>query len=377
MRTIAVVNQKGGCGKSITSINLAAFLAREQRRVLVVDMDPQGHATLGLLADAVQPSRTVYDVFVRDAGRQPTGLGDVIRTVRENLDVAPADIRLSAISERLAGVVGREDILAEAIASVEYRYDYVVVDCPPNVGLLTFNALKACSEAIVPMDPSFFSLHGLGKQLETINVLAQQTDHHIAARVLVTLYSGRSPFAKAVLDEVRRHLAGRHFETIIRYSVKLAEAASHGVPIAHYSRHCVGFDDYQALAAEVLQQETAMPTRERVALDGAAAGASAGHDWAGRPAPAVTPEGVMFTIEAPDAERVQLAGDFNNWTVDGNEMEDTGGVWTKVVKLPPGRYRYRYVVDGRWQNDPLNTAVEPNRFGGDDSVLVMDEEVAG
>jgi chromosome partitioning protein len=377
MRTIAVVNQKGGCGKSITSINLAAFLAREQRRVLLVDMDPQGHSTLGLLADAVQPSRTIYDVFVRNAGSQPTPLGDVIRTVRENLDVAPADIRLSAISERLAGLVGREDILSDAIASVEGHYDYVVVDCPPNVGLLTFNALKACSEAIVPMDPSFFSLHGLGKQLETINVLAKQTDHHIAARVLVTLYSGRSPFAKAVLDEVRRHLAGRHFETVIRYSVKLAEAASHGVPIAHYSRHCVGFDDYQALAAELLQQETAMPARERVALNRTAAGASGGDDWAGSLAPAVTPEGVMFTIEAPDAERVQLAGDFNNWTVDGSEMEGTGGVWTKVVKLPPGRYRYRYVVDGRWQNDPLNAAVEPNRFGGDDSVLVMDEGVAG
>jgi chromosome partitioning protein len=377
MRTIAMVNQKGGCGKSITSINLAAFLALEQRRVLLVDMDPQGHATLGLLPDANQPSKTMYDVFSRGKGRQPTGLVDVIRTARENLDVAPADILLSAIPETLAGVVGRENILSNAIASVEGQYDYVVVDCPPNVGLLTFNALKACSEAIVPMDPSFFSLHGLGKQLETINLLAKETDHHIAARVLVTLYSGRSPFAKAVLDEVRRHLAGRHFETIIRYSVKLAEAASHGVPIAHYSRHCVGFEDYQALAAEVLQQETAMPTIERAALNGAAAGASADHDWAGRLAPAVTPEGVMFSIEAPDAERVQLAGDFNNWTVDGSEMEDTGGVWTKVLKLPPGRYRYRYVVDGRWQNDPLNAAVEPNRFGGDDSILVMDEGVAG
>jgi chromosome partitioning protein len=377
MRTIALVNQKGGCGKSITSINLAAFLALEQRRVLLVDMDPQGHATLGLLADAAQPSKTMYDVFSRGAGRQPIGLGDVIRPARENLDVAPADILLSAIPETLAGVVGREDILSDAIASIEGHYDYVVVDCPPNVGLLTFNALKACSEAIVPMDPSFFSLHGLGKQLETINVLAKETDHHIAARVLVTLYSGRSPFARAVLDEVRRHLAGRHFETVIRYSVKLAEAASHGVPIAHYCRHCVGFDDYQALAAEVLQQETAMPERERVTLDGNATAPSAGEDWAGPLAPAVTSEGVMFTIEAPDAERVQLAGDFNNWTLDGSEMEANGGVWTKVVQLPPGRYRYRYVVDGRWQNDPLNSAVEPNRFGGHDSVLVMDARVTG
>jgi chromosome partitioning protein len=369
MRTIAVVNQKGGCGKTITSINLSAFLAREQRRVLLVDMDPQGHATLGLLAEGVQPSRTMYEVFLRDAGRQPTGLGDVILTVRENLDVAPADILLSAISETLAGLVGREDILSDAIASVQGHYDYVVVDCPPNVGLLTFNALKACSEAIVPMDPSFFSLHGLGKLLETIDVLAKETDHHIAARVLVTLYSGRSPFPKAVVDEIRRHLDGRYFDTVIRYSVKLAEAASHGVPIAHYCRRCAGFDDYQALAAEVLQQEAATPKSERVTIKRNAT--------AGPSAPAVTSEGVMFTIDAPDAERVQLAGDFNNWTLDGNEMEAMGGVWKKVVKLPPGRYRYRYVVDGQWQNDPLNAAAEPSPYGGDDSVLVMDERVAG
>src|SRR5438876_11873399 len=144
MRTIAIVNQKGGCGKTITSINLSAFLAREQRRVLLVDMDPQGHATLGLLTDAAQPSRTMYEVFLPDAGRPPTGLGDVIRPVRENLDVAPSDILLSAIPETLAGRVGREDILSEAMASVEGRYDYVIVDCPPNVGLLTFNKLNAC-----------------------------------------------------------------------------------------------------------------------------------------------------------------------------------------------------------------------------------------
>src|SRR5467141_3154557 len=203
MRTIAVVNQKGGCGKTITSINVSAFLAHEQRRVLLVDMDPQGHATLGLLAEAGPPARTMYDVFLQRAAGQPTVLRDVIRTVRENLDVAPADILLSAIPDTLAGLAGRENILSEAIAGVRGSYDYVVVDCPPNVGLLTFNALKACSEAIVPMDPSFFSLHGIGKLLETFDVLAKETNHHIAARVLVTLYSGRSPFVKAVVDEIR------------------------------------------------------------------------------------------------------------------------------------------------------------------------------
>jgi hypothetical protein len=224
---------------------------------------------------------------------------------------------------------------------------------------------------------TLFSLHGIGKLLETFDVLEKETGHHIAACVLVTLYSGRTAFVKAVVDEIRHHLDGRHFETVIRYSVKLAEAASHGVPIAHYCRHCAGFDDYQALAAEVLRQEAVMPKSERVAMEGNATGASARDDRAGPSAPAVTSQGVTFTIAAPDAEKVHLAGDFNNWTLDGSEMEPMGGVWKKVVKLPPGRYRYRYVVDGRWQIDPLNADVEPSPYGGDDSVLVMDGTVAG
>jgi chromosome partitioning protein len=260
MRTIAVVNQKGGCGKTTTSINLSAFLAHEQRRVLLVDMDPQGHATLGLLPqDAAPPSKTMYEVLARRAGRAQSSLRDVIFSVRRNLDVAPADILLSAIPEMLGGLDGREDVLSGALTAVRDDYDYVIVDCPPNVGLLTFNALKACSEAVVPMDPSFFSLHGLGMLLETFNLLTQKSGHEIDARVLVTLYPGRATFVKGVVDEMRRHLARRYFETIVRYSVKLAEAASHGVPIVEYCRHCVGFDDYRALAAEVLRREAGEP----------------------------------------------------------------------------------------------------------------------
>lgn len=371
MRTIAVVNQKGGCGKTITSINLSAFLACAQRRVLLVDMDPQGHATLGLLADdAVPPSKTMYEVFSRRAGKEPTGLRDVILSVSDNLDVAPADILLSAIPEMLAGLAGREDMLSDALAGVRGDYDYVIIDCPPNVGLLTFNALKACSEAIVPMDPSFFSLHGIGKLLETFDLLAQKSGHHIEARVLITLYPGRAPFVKAVVDELHRHLDGHYFETIIRYSIKLAEAASHGVPIVQYCRHCAGFDDYQALVDEVLRQETANPS---VALDADATPTSLRHHRARPSSPIVTPQEVTFTIEAPGAEHVLLAGDFNDWTLDGSEMDPIGGVWTKVIKLPPGRYRYRYVVDGRWQNDPSNAAVEANPYGGHDSILVMED----
>jgi len=270
MRTIAVVNQKGGCGKTITSINLSAFLARQQRRVLLVDMDPQGHATLGLLTDAVHPSRTMYEVFVERSARAAV-LRDVILTVRDNLDVAPADILLSGIPEALGDQIGREDILSDALASFKGDYDYVIIDCPPNVGILTFNALKASSEAIVPVDPSFFALHGIGKLLETFDILEKETGHRIAVRALITLYSGRTAFARAVADEIRQHLCGRHFETVIRYSVKLAEAASHGLPIADYCQWCIGFEDYRALATEVLGHEDAATQDDGLVIESAEA----------------------------------------------------------------------------------------------------------
>jgi chromosome partitioning protein len=358
MRTIAVVNQKGGCGKTITSINLSAFLAMAGRRVLLVDMDPQGHSTLGLSPGAVRASRTMYDVLQGEARRSPVTIPDITRSVSENFDLAPADILLSAIPEAFAGLAGRENLLTQALASLPGRYDYVIVDCPPNVGLLTFNALKACAEAIIPMDPSFFSLHGIGKLFETFEVLERETGHHIAPRVLVTLYSGRSTFVKSVVEEVHHHLDGLHFTTLVRQSVKLAEAASHGVPISRYARRSAGFEDYRALADEVMQQEGGVVSN-RIAT-----------------APAVVDDGVLFTIEAPAAAVVQLAGDFNDWTPAGNEMEAVGPLWQKLVNLAPGRYRYRYVIDGVWHRDPHNAAVEASPFGGEDSVLVLDEPPA-
>jgi chromosome partitioning protein len=359
MRTIAVVNQKGGCGKTITSINLSAFLGLAGRRVLVVDMDPQGHATLGLSPGAPAALRSMYDVLLGETRRPQTKLSEIIRSVGERLDLAPSDILLSALPEALVGTPGREDLLARTLADLGDRYDYVIVDCPPNVGLLTFNALKACNEALIPMDPSFFSLHGIGKLFETFQLLERETGHHVSARVLVTLYSGRAAFVKAVVDEVHHHLAGEHYATVIRQSVKLAEAASHGVPICLYAKRCVGFEDYQALADEVMGQEASMGLRVEMVKPAAS------------PAPR-EPIPYTFTVEAPEATRVQLAGEFNGWIAEGSEMEAAGQVWQKTLKLAPGRYRYRYVIDGEWQKDPQNAVVEPSPYGGQDSVLVLD-----
>jgi chromosome partitioning protein len=378
MRSIAIVNQKGGCGKTITSINLSAFLALN-KKVLLIDMDPQGHATLGLSPNFASISKTMSDLFVRKMDRQDLGLSDIVYRVSDNLHLAPADILLSGAPERLAGVVGREDILSEALEPVRDRYDYVVVDCAPSVGLLTFNAVKACSEAIIPMDPSFFSLHGIGKALETFDLLDRETGHHVTARVLVTLYPGRSPFVKAVLEDVQNHLPGRCYQTFIRYSVKLAEAASHGLPITQYCRHCVGYDDYHSLTEEVLQQEAAVSattsTEEVVQPQPARENATANWPWIDSPGVAVTPEGVVFTVEALSAERVQLVGDFSGWSLEGSDMERSGRLWRKVLNLRPGRYLYRFVVDGNWQSDALNAAIDAYAGGNDSSPVV--EETPG
>ncbi len=346
MRSIAVVNQKGGCGKTITAINLAAFLADRHRKVLLIDMDPQGHATLGLQATAVQGSPTITDVLLADQAGDALTLREARHAILPGLDVVPSDILLAALPEQLSGVIGREDRLARAVDRVRSDYDYTIVDCPPNVGLLTFNALMAASEAIIPVDPSFFSLHGIAKLLETLDLLTRRTGHVVDARTLVTLYAGRFPFVKEVVADIRDHLAGRVFDTVIRFSIKLAEAASHGVPVSHYCSRCTGFEDYRALADEVLRQE------------GAQAGAERPSDG-----------GTIFTLRAPGASCVRLAGDFNGWNPAAGEMNISGDVWRTVVSLAPGRYKYRYVVDGQWQPDPANPEGEPSPFGGYDSVI--------
>jgi chromosome partitioning protein len=371
MRSIAIANQKGGCGKTITAINLAAFLAKEQRKVLLIDMDPQGHATLGLQAGPVTPGGTITDVLIWDDGGKKAGIKDVTRKVLPNLDLVPADILLSAAPEKLAQVFGREHRLSEALDEVRSCYHYIIVDCPPNVGVLTFNALMACSEAIIPLDPSFFSLHGIGKMLETLDLLARKKNHEIKARALMTLYAGRSEFVKEVVENIRKNLGGQALDTMIRYSVKLAEAASHGIPICNYASRSVGYDDYLSLTKEIIGEEAEMPLIEEQTERERAS------DIRLPSAPVPTSDGVLFTLAAPEATRVQLAGDFNSWVPEGNEMEFSNGVWKKILALTPGRYRYRYVIDGRWASDPMNSHSEPSPFGDRDSVIDLQQANPG
>ena len=251
MRTIAIVNQKGGCGKTTTTVALAGCLADGGARVLVVDLDPQAHATLALGAVPELIERNLYDVLAEPGGEDR--LAEVLLPAGAGIDLAPSGIVLSALEQRLAAAQGdaRTRRLADCLARLEARYDFALVDCPPNVGLLTFNALRAAQEVIVPLETSFFAIHGGQKLLETIGLLSQRLGVKLRVRVLPTLYDGRTRYARDTLAEIRELFGEACFDTVVRCNVKLREAARRGVPISRLAPTSNGAADYGVLALEL------------------------------------------------------------------------------------------------------------------------------
>ncbi|MEW6086815.1 MAG: ParA family protein [bacterium] len=254
MRIIAIANQKGGCGKTTTAINLSANLSEENRKVLLIDMDPQGHASIGLNIRTEELKKTMFDLLVSDR-RNPVSLDEIAIPINENLDIAPSNITLSAVEQVLSGIPGRDNKLLIKINSMKKSYDYIIIDCPPNIGILTFNALRACREVVVPIEASFFSLHGLGKLFETIELFKETLNHEIFIRALPTIYDKRTRFSKEVLEEIQKYFKENTLKTIIHINVKLKEAASYGIPVNKYDRHSKGYFDYSRLAEEIIAME--------------------------------------------------------------------------------------------------------------------------
>jgi chromosome partitioning protein len=449
MRIIALINQKGGCGKTTSSINLAACLAHMGQRTLLVDMDPQGHCSVGLAVPDQQIEKSVYDIL-RAPGSTAT-IKDITWQIASNFDLAPATITLAALETELHGVPGRQDRLADALARVSTEYDYCIIDCPPNVGLLTFNAMRACAEVIIPVETGYFSLHGLSKQLELLEQLRKQCRQEIRIRILATLYDIRTKLAREVLAELRDQFGELLMEATINFNTKLKEAASFGQPITEYDPASKGFKDFQKLARELMGpaprltldlgravesaitaddsvelaigraqdtvEETLETIREGIELSDPVAFQTEqpvrrSHrvmaqemktqaESLGRKAEEVRvaaqkgmgialdtreittaqkleefygvrqlPEGLLFVAHFPNAQYVGVAGDFNNWNPQrmSSDVQD-GDTFRTLVALKPGKYRYRLVIDGRWQADPHNLYSEPNPFGELDSVV--------
>jgi len=227
MRIISIINQKGGCGKTTVSINLAAAFRELGRKTLLIDLDPQAHASIGLGVSPEEIETTIYELL-----KDPRiDVSDAIRMVEENLYLIPSSPVLSAIEQELSGKAGREGRLLSKLARIPADFSYVVIDSPPSIGLLTFNALMASGEVIIPVDPSRFSVQGLEKLRETLELLERETRHTIAVHVLLNNIERRTSFSRSIVDEVERGHGSALMKSIICHSVRYKEASSQGLPI--------------------------------------------------------------------------------------------------------------------------------------------------
>ena len=262
MRSIAIMNQKGGVGKTTTAVNLSAALAATGQRVCLVDLDPQAHATLHFGIEPAPDELSVYHVL---AGK--TKIGEVCRSVGENLVLVPSSLDLAAAELELVSMIGRETILRDKLRDDPPAVDYLLIDCPPSLGILTLNALAAVTEVFIPLQPHYFALHGLSKLLETIDLAAERLNDSLKlSGVVLCMYDGGTRLAAEVgqdVDEFFQNARGQStpwanahiFQTRIRRNVRLAEAPSFGKSIFQYAPDSHGAEDYKQLAEEIRENE--------------------------------------------------------------------------------------------------------------------------
>jgi chromosome partitioning protein len=253
-KTICIANQKGGVGKTTTAVNLAASLAVAEKRTLLVDMDPQGNACSGVGVDRDGLAETIYDVLINDA--EP--LSVIVGTDFAQLQLLPSNTELSGAELELVSISGRETRLKEALATISSRYDYIIIDCPPSLGLLTVNALAAADSVLIPLQCEFYAMEGLSHILKTLQLIQRGLNPQLSIEgILLTMYDGRNNLARQVSEEIRTHFPRETFRSVIPRNVRLSEAPSHGRPIISYDITSRGATSYLELAREILQREKA------------------------------------------------------------------------------------------------------------------------
>ena len=251
MKIIAVCNQKGGVGKTTTSINLAASLAHLKKKVLLIDTDPQANATSGIGIDKNEVEKSIYDILVDEVN-----INEVIKhTSYENLDVVPSSIALAGAEVELVSAISREQRMKNSIAEITKNYDYIIIDCPPSLGLITLNSLTAADGVVIPVQTEYYALEGLSQLMNTFNIVKKHLNATLDVfGVLLTMTDSRTNISNQVSEEVRTHFKEKVFDTVIARTVRLSEAPSFGEPIIEYAKNSNGAKQYLALAREVIER---------------------------------------------------------------------------------------------------------------------------
>ena len=396
MKIIAIANQKGGCGKTTTAINLASTLGFNGKKTLLVDLDPQAHATLGLNVD---DGYSLYNVISKLTPKK-LKIKDIIKRADKHFDIVPSNVLVGTLEQELADEIGRELKLTEILAELKNSYEYILIDCPPSLGFLTVNALRACDEVIIPVETSRFSMQGVDHLMDIANLIRDRLNHEISARVLVTMFDSRLRHSFSMFAKMKEKFGTMLFETIIHVNVKLKESAVMGEAVLKYDKYCRGTKDYLGLASEILtiERQAAGSDRSVETVAPAAAVPAPAKKTAApvlEPVGAAGPDGnvgkyqptermqeltsketdeflasARFALKAPDAQSVYVTGSFNDWSLDEScRMANNNGIWNLTLPLRSGTYKYQFIVDGKWHRDPENTLTERNSFGDINSLI--------